>query len=370
MSLVIFKKAAYDYEKLRPIFFEIMDSVGGELIKKGSFVVIKPNLLAPASPESAMLTHPLVVRACVEYVLQKGARPQISDSPAMGSFNAVLGKSGIRDALRGMDVSYAEFKDSETIDTGEPFRQVEIARDALRADLLINLPKLKSHSQMLLTLGVKNLYGCVVGHRKPEWHFRTGVNREMFARLLVHIYRAVRPSITILDGILAMEGQGPGKRGTPRQMGVLIGSNDAVALDRAVCRMLGIDPEQLLTNKIAGELGLADALLDVEGEIPVIKDFSFPEITPLVFGPERLHGLMRRHLVQRPVVDDGLCRACGECWNYCPAGAITSESRRPAFDYDKCIRCYCCIEVCPHAALSTRETFPGKILRKGLKSWK
>jgi uncharacterized Fe-S center protein len=288
----------------------------------------------------------------------------------MGSFDSVLEKSGIRDALRGLDVRYAEFKESETVDTGEPFRQVEIARDALRADLLINLPKLKSHSQMLLTLGVKNLYGCVVGHRKPEWHFRTGVNREMFARLLVHIYKAVGPSVTIVDGILAMEGQGPGKRGTPRHLGVLIGSNDTIAIDRAICKMLNIDPEQLLTNKIAAEMGLVDAVLDMEGEIPLIKDFRYPEMTPLVFGPEMLHGLMRRHLVQRPVVDDDLCRACGACWRYCPAEAITSEGKGLAFDYDKCIRCYCCIEVCPHAALSARETFPGKILRKGLKRWK
>jgi uncharacterized protein (DUF362 family)/Pyruvate/2-oxoacid:ferredoxin oxidoreductase delta subunit len=367
MAKVIVKKASYDYELLKKQVCEVMDSLGGEKITPGSNVLIKPNLLAPAPPDKAMLTHPLVVKATAEYVLQRGANLRISDSPAMGSFEKVLKESGIRDALEGFGIECREFKESEAVNIGEPFHSIEIARDALRADVVINLPKLKTHSQMLLTLGVKNLFGCIVGLRKPEWHFRTGVDREVFAKLLVGVCRVLNPSYTILDGILALEGLGPGKGGTPRNLGVLMGSDDAFALDILVCRMLGIEPEKLLTNKLAIEIGLAASTLSVEGDLPDVRDFRLPDIAPLVFGPKAFHGAMRRHFVQRPASHDSLCRLCGECWKYCPAKAITHDAKRVRFNYEKCIRCYCCIEVCPHGALSAEETIPGKIIRKIMK---
>lgn len=367
MNEVIIRKSEYKYPSLRQSVFEIMDSLAGEQIQRKSRVIIKPNLLASASPDRAVLTHPLVVRAVVEYVLDRGAAPQISDSSAVGSFDRVLKDSGIKEALSGLKVSYKEFKESSIVDVGEPFKKIEIASDALNADVLINLPKLKTHMQMVLTLGVKNLFGCIVGMKKAEWHFRTGVNREMFAQLLVKIYQAVSPSINLIDGILAMEGQGPGKRGEPRHLGVLMGSKNAAAIDVTVCRMLGVSPDTLLTNKFAVEQGLVSNHIIVDGKLPRITDFKLPEITPLVFGPRKFHGVLRRHLVQRPECDDSLCRLCGECWKYCPARAINHSGEKVHFDYDKCIRCYCCIEVCPHAALSARETLAGKLTRKMLK---
>jgi uncharacterized protein (DUF362 family)/Pyruvate/2-oxoacid:ferredoxin oxidoreductase delta subunit len=366
MYEVIIRKSEYKYPSLRQSIFEMMDSLAGGQIQRNLRVVIKPNLLAPASPDEAIVTHPLIVKAVAEYVLDKGAIPQISDSTAVGSFDNVLKDSGIKNALSGFKVEYKEFKESLIVDVGKPFRKIEIAADALNADILINLPKLKTHMQMILTLGIKNLFGCIVGMKKPEWHFRTGVNREMFAQLLVKIYRAVNPSITLMDGILAMEGQGPGKRGEPRHIGVLLGSKNAAALDMTVCRMLGIAPDTVLTNKFAMEQGLVADDIIIDGALPQIADFKLPEITPLVFGPEKFHGVLRRHLVQRPECDDPLCKLCGECWKYCPAEAITPSGQKIRFDYDKCIRCYCCIEVCPHGALSARETLAGKLTRKML----
>jgi len=220
---------------------------------------------------------------------------------------------------------------------------------------------------MLLTLGVKNMFGCIVGMRKPEWHFRTGIDRDKFAELLVTIYAAVKPSITVLDGILAMEGQGPGKGGRPRELGIVMASDDAVALDMVVCRMLGIGEDELLTNRAAASRGLMQEKIVTDGELPVVADMQFPEMSPLVFGPKRLHGFMRKHLVQRPVCNADRCRHCGECWRYCPAKALSPEIKGLKFDYDKCIRCYCCIEVCPYGALSARETMLGKAVRKTVK---
>jgi len=364
MLRVIVRSADYHYETLRPQIFEMMEAFDGGLIKGLSKVLIKPNLLAPAIPDRAMLTHPMIVRAVAEYVIARGARPQISDSPATGFFDKVLKDSGIRNALNGLDVEFKEFKTSLTVDVGEPFNKLEIAEDALRADVLINLPKLKTHSQMLLTLGIKNLFGCVVGFRKPQWHLRAGVDRHKFAQLLVRIHEALRPAITILDGILVMEGQGPGRGGTPRQMGVLMASDNAAALDETVCRMLGIDPEALLTNKVARDSCNFDEQIHVYGELPRIENFKFPEITPLVFGPKSIHGFLRKYLVQRPVVNSSLCKLCGDCWRYCPAEAISNNRQSVTFDYDKCIRCYCCLEVCPHGVLKAEEPLPGKILNK------
>lgn len=364
MSRVIVRSAEYQYEVLRSQIFDMMESFDGGLIRSTSKVLIKPNLLAPAAPDRAMLTHPMIVRAVAEYVIAKGTRPQISDSPATGFFDRVLRDSGIKKELNGLDVEFKEFKTSLKVDVGEPFNKLEIAEDALRADVLINLPKLKTHSQMLLTLGIKNLFGCIVGLRKPEWHLRTGIDRHKFAQLLVRIYEALRPAITILDGILAMEGQGPGKSGTPRQMGVLMASDNAAALDETVCRMLGLDPETLLTNKVMREFCGLDEHIHVEGDLPQIGDFKFPAIMPLVFGPKSIHGFLRKYLVQRPVVTSSLCKLCGECWRYCPAEAISHNRQSVTFDYDKCIRCYCCLEVCPHGVLKAAEPLPGKILNR------
>ena len=365
MSDVIVKRASYDdYERLRALVFEMMDAMGGDAVREKKRVLIKPNLLGPSTPDMAMVTHPLVVRAAAEYVISKGVRPTISDSPAMGTFEKVMKECGMTDALRGLDVESVPFSDSVAVTVGEPFERIEIAEAALNADFVVNLPKLKTHSQMLLTLGVKNLFGCIVGLRKPQWHLRAGVDREMFARLLVLVCTAVRPSITLLDGILAMEGQGPGKSGVARQVGVLAGSCDVFALDAAICGMLGLPPEVLPTCRIAQKAGLFPEDVRVEGDHVFIEDFKLPEITSLVFGPARLHGLMRKHLVQRPVVLAGMCRSCGDCRRYCPAQAISQVRGKVVFDYEKCIRCYCCIEVCPHAALRAEEPLLGRLFNR------
>jgi uncharacterized protein (DUF362 family)/Pyruvate/2-oxoacid:ferredoxin oxidoreductase delta subunit len=364
MTEVYFKRAEYDYTVLKPIVFEMIEAIAGDRIHPKSRVLVKPNFLSPAKPEKAILTHPLVVRAAVEYVLGKGGRPQVADSPAMGSFERILKDGGFKDALKDLDVEFKPFKTTLKVDIGEPFGLIDIARSAVESDVVINLAKLKTHTQMRLTLGVKNLFGCIIGFKKPEWHMRSGVDRNMFARLLVQIYQVVNPAVTLVDGILALEGQGPGRRGKPRHIGMLIGSCSGPSADMAICQMLGIDPNTLPTLHAAKELSVLDGDLKIIGDFAEVSNYSLPELGPLTFGPKFMQKYMRKHLIQRPVVEPEICKMCSECWKICPAGAITPYEEIIGFDYDRCIRCYCCIEVCPHGALQAVETLPGRLVRK------
>ncbi|MGD8304703.1 MAG: DUF362 domain-containing protein [Desulfobacterales bacterium] len=366
MSAVFFKKAEYQYPVLRPLVFQMLEDILGNRIQSQARVLIKPNLLTVAKPEHAILTHPLLVRVAAEYVLEKGARPLIADSPGMGSFERIFREGGYTDAVDHLkeQVKIKPFKETVKVDIGEPFGQIEIARSAIEADLVINLAKLKSHTQMLLTLGVKNMFGCVVGLKKPEWHLRSGTKRHIFARLLVQIYQAIGPAVTLIDGIVALEGHGPGKRGNPRHLGVLVSGASAPFADAAICKMLGLDPQQLPTCRAAKELGLLNASSNIIGDFTKISNFKLPPLGPLSFGPKWLQPYLRKHLIQRPAVDSEACKMCGECWNICPASAITPYAQALGFDYDRCIRCYCCIEICPHGALQAVETPPGKLLRR------
>jgi len=163
MASVIVRKTSYNYDQLKKVFFEIIETLAGDKIKPGSRVLIKPNMLSAAVPQDAVLTHPLIIKAAVEYVLQKGARPQVSDSPAIGSFEHILKMNGTKDALAGLDVTCIPFKNTVRVDIGKPYSRIDIAKDAMEADAIINLPKLKTHGQMLLTLAVKNMFGCIIG---------------------------------------------------------------------------------------------------------------------------------------------------------------------------------------------------------------
>jgi len=362
MSTVFIRNAAYDEKRLRPIVSEMLNSVEAPAIKAGTRVLIKPNFLAPAVPEKALTTHPLIVRAVAEVALEKGARVQISDSPAMGSFTKLMKKGGYEEELKDLELAARPFEKTVSVDVGEPFGSIAVAKDALEADVVLNLAKLKTHTQMMLTLGVKNLFGCIVGLQKPEWHMRTGVDRRLFGRLIVSLFEAVKPAYTILDGILAMEGQGPGKSGSPRELGLLLGGQSAHAVDHVACLITGLDPEALETQRNAREMGVYDGCVHINGDLNILDDFQFPELGSLTMGPDYLGRLMRKYVIQQPVADNKTCKLCGECWKYCPAEAISYTDRGISFNTDTCIRCYCCLEVCPHAAIRAKKPLAGKVV--------
>ncbi|MEE8483320.1 MAG: DUF362 domain-containing protein, partial [Nitrospinota bacterium] len=228
----------------------------------------------------------------------------------------------------------------------------------LDADRIINLPKLKTHTQMFMTLGVKNIFGCIVGKRKGQWHFSAGMDRLFFARMIVELYSAVSPDLTILDGVLGMEGNGPGTGGRPRQCNILMASPDAVALDRVVLEIIGAQPQRVFTNSVAAEYGVGETELS---NIQVVGDsmeecrvegFEFPtsdqEMIPL---PAFLRNMLTDQLTSKPLEDREKCTLCDLCIDVCPTDVISIGNKRLAINYDKCIRCYCCVEVCPEGAM-------------------
>lgn len=363
MAKVIIRKAEYQHEIIGPLVFDLLEKLAGDKIRSGERVLIKPNMLSAARPEDAVLTHPLIIRAAVEYVLQKGAHPQVSDSPAIGSFEGILKQNGTAEALKGLPVVCIPFKETVLVDVGKPYGRIEIAKDAMETDIIINLPKLKTHAQMLLTLAVKNMFGCIIGFKKSQWHMRAGVDTMAFARLLVAIHQAVAPTVSILDGILALEGDGPGKGGKPRKLDVLIGSDNSFALDMVVCEMVGVYYENVPPLKIGYNEQLIPAF-DIDGIMPKISHFQLPGGSRLVFGPKVIQNFLRRHTMAQPVCVGALCQMCGQCWTICPAKAIDDARNKIVFDYNKCIRCYCCVEVCPFGALKCEETLGGRITRR------
>jgi ferredoxin len=246
---------------------------------------------------------------------------------------------------------------------GKIFKQLEIDQTVLEADVVINLPKFKTHSLTLLTLGVKNLFGCIPGPRKALWHLKAGEDRKTFAQILVDVYQIIHPSLTILDGIVGMEGNGPNS-GRPIQLGLILASGDPLSLDQIVCDLLGISRESLLTNRVAFDQGLGKDKIDVFGERAEdvkISNFQFPTLSQPDWNlPGFLRKALKNALTSKPVIEEEVCDACDRCAEICPPKALARKGKDLIFDYEQCIRCFCCLEVCPEGAISIK---PGWALR-------
>jgi uncharacterized protein (DUF362 family)/Pyruvate/2-oxoacid:ferredoxin oxidoreductase delta subunit len=344
---------------------QAIDHLGGisHFVKPGDRVLLKPNLLSARPPDLRITTDPAVVRAVGHLVLDAGGRPFVGDSPGIDPFGKVADKTGMSGVGKDLGIDVVELGDATPVATpeGSVFKRLEIARQALEADVVINLPKLKAHSQMLLTLGVKNLFGTIVAQRKLEWHYMTGLDRDTFASLHLDIYLTVKPALTLLDGVWAMEGYGP-SNGKPRHLGMIAASEDAIALDLSICRILGIPLTVFPLYRTARTRGIGQtevARITLRGESPKVFNamgFQIPDLDSLGILPDILTRFARRYLVSKPVHEQGECIGCAQCMKICPAGAIeTFGEKRIRFDYDRCIRCYCCQEICPEDAIRFRK---------------
>ena len=366
-SVSIVKCQDYDDDRVLSGLRRSIDLIGGiqTFVRKGSRVLLKPNLLYGKPPEKAVTTHPSIVKGMIQIVREVGGVPFIGDSASVGSLIRTAEKAGIKAVADEMKCPLVEFIKPIIPQKGggKIFKQLEIDQAVLEADVVVNLPKFKTHGLTLLTLGVKNLFGCIPGPRKALWHLKAGRDRETFAQILVDVYQIIHPSLTILDGIVGMEGNGP-NTGRPISLGLILASGDSLSLDQIVCDLLGISRESILTNRMAFEQGLGRDVIDVLGERVgdvKISNFQFPILSqPAWKLPGFLRKTLSNALTSKPVIDEEICGSCDRCEEICPPKALARKGKDLILDYGKCIRCFCCLEVCPEGAISIK---PGWALR-------
>jgi uncharacterized protein (DUF362 family)/Pyruvate/2-oxoacid:ferredoxin oxidoreductase delta subunit len=361
-SVSLVKCQNYDEAKVLTGLRQAIDLIGGihAFVKKGQRVLLKPNLLFGKSPEKAVTTHPSILRGMIQIVREAGGVPSIGDSPSVGSLTWTAEKAGIKAVADEIKCPLIEFNRPALPPKGggKTFKQLEIDQAVLEADVIINLPKFKTHSLTLLTLGIKNLFGCVPGPKKLLWHLKAGEDQRTFAKILVDIYEVIRPSLTVLDGIVGMEGNGPNS-GRPIPIGLILASGDSLSLDQIVCDLVEISRESLLTNRVAFEQGMGSDPIDVLGEKVEdlkISNYQFPPTShPNWNLPGFLSKALKNALTSKPVIDEEVCKSCDQCAEICPPKALARKGEDLVFDYGQCIRCLCCLEVCPEGAISIKQ---------------
>jgi len=367
----IVRCADYDQERIFSAVKQAVDLLGGMhfFVKPGERVLIKPNLLKGKAPEAAVTTHPEIVRAVIRLVREAGGEPMVGDSPGMGDLRKVSEKAGILDVVNEEGATLVELDEAVQVRNQGKFQRFEIARVAYEADAIINLPKLKTHGMTTLTGAVKNLFGCVPGKRKVQWHFNTGVNHELFATMLNELCALLKPRLTIMDAVIGMEGNGPGS-GEPRTIGVVIAGRDPVAVDVVSSSVLGVSLEKLPLIRAAAAAGYGETQLDrirVFGESiasMAIKHFRLPPQEHLEWRlPEWARLLLKDALTTKPVINNRLCIQCGICQGHCPQGAIENRGGELEIRYRDCIRCFCCQEFCPQGAITVGRGWALKILK-------
>lgn len=356
----------------------LFEYLGGlqSLIQPGSKVLIKPNLLKAEPPEKCCTTHPQLVYEIAKQVTSQGAHVTIADSPG-GAYNKTVlhnlyKKTGMEQAAVKAGVNLNEDCSDFTVPAkdAKQLSSFTFIAPVKEADLIINVAKLKTHTLTGYTGAVKNLYGTIPGFTKAEYHFRFK-DIEDFCNALIDIEQHLKPEINVIDGVVAMEGEGPSS-GQPRQMGLLIGSQNAHGADVVGVNLIGYHAQNILTTKFAVERGLcADigqiTLVGEDIEKRKILDFKKADFacTSILKRrvPEFMRGWLERALALKPKFLYQKCIGCGICEKSCPPKAITMVDKKPQMDEKKCINCFCCQELCPHRAVKVKKNVAFKLIK-------
>lgn len=363
-----------DYQpgQLEERISSVLQPIGGleAFVQAGMNVLIKPNLLSAKGPDRAITTHPEVVAAMVRLVRALGATVRVGDSPAGAKtgIQRVWNETGLAEVARRDDFELVCFESAGVVQKEVGEKKYFIARPVVEADLVISLPKLKTHVLTLMTGAVKNTFGVIPGFRKGIYH-KEAPNPRHFARIIVDIFSVVRPGLTLMDAVDVMEGDGPAS-GTCRHLGLLLASNDAVALDTVIARIIGLDVRKVHTIRYSAERELGVGNID---EISVcgkkieevrIADFKLTSNIGMELLPKFLVSLIDPLLWLRPKVSVDDCIMCGECVTSCPTEAMRREDDDsvPLVKKEDCINCWCCHEICPSKAIYIDKSWLAKRL--------
>lgn len=348
-------------------------------VRPGDRVLLKVNLLQATPPEAHITTHPAVVSAVVRLVQQAGGHPVIVDSPGSGiryvggPLRRAYEKTGMAQvaAETGAELNFHTEAVPVSRESGL-IRRFEVIRPVMDADVVINLPKAKTHSFMLLTGAVKNLFGVLPGFTKPGYHSKLK-DAERFASMLMDLADLIQPPLTIMDAVVGMEGNGP-SAGQPRSIGAIVAGTDPVAVDVLFSAMVGLNPLRLPVIREAVRRGRCTGRMeDIEVlgtplEEVQVRNFRLPDTFG---GAERsairtllsriMLPLLKEMFSVRPQVMEVLCVGCGVCERGCPEGAIRVVGKKARIDYDRCIRCYCCHELCPEKAVALKTSYLNRL---------
>ncbi len=329
-------------------------------------VLIKPNMIGPFSPNVAATTHPIVVKAIIEIVQNHGGTACVGDSPSgVYSLDHTWIVTGIKAVCQDMGAEMISFEGAGSDD----YEGLLISNAAMNVDMMINVPKLKTHSLTLMTAGIKNLFGCVSGMLKQRYHVRYKKIHD-FSGMLVKLANSISPQLTIVDGIVGMQGNGP-SAGQPIDVGHIIIGDHVFATDYIAAQVMGIAPSDIEMLCIACEQDVLEAKsIQLCGDIASIP--CVPFVLPITQRKkwrtskwlEVIVKWLFQYVCARAHINHVACKRCYLCEKACPVQAIGHLSDHPLqIDYGKCIDCFCCHEVCPHLAIDLRDSGLLKILR-------
>ena len=366
----------YDEEQVYQALGAGIDLLGGipGFVEAGERIVLKPNVLFGADPRRCIGTHPSVLKAAGRKLQEAAAIALYGDSSGFGGCRVNMRIGGLKAVADELGMAMADFDHGRGVTHTDALlnRRFVIANGVLDADGMISLSKLKTHGLTRFTGAVKNQFGCVPGLQKSQFHVKLADPYD-FGTMLVDLTTLLMPRLYIMDGIMAMEGNGP-RNGNPRKLGVLLFSTDPIALDAIACRIIGLDPEFVPTSAPGEKAGLGTyhfeniELVGDNLDSFVVKDFDVVRRTPVSGKTGTLRTFLRNQLCPRPVMDEALCTSCGTCVKVCSVDPKAVDwhsgdrSGHPTYNYNRCVRCFCCQEMCPEGAITIRDSLLGRLL--------
>ena len=368
--------AAYENRLLTDAIRKSLSNLGFDVKTfKHARVVVKPNLLMPAADEKAIITHTEFFRAVVQIVKDSGGTPVLLESPAIHSLARTLKKTGYGRVVAEEGIETADPAVTRTLhyEDAKKFKHLDISEGYFDADIILSLPKFKTHGITYITGAVKMLFGAIPGVEKSKMHMRAPTPEE-FSEFILDLYGAMtygfspqKSIIHIMDAVCVQEGEGPGTAGKPKWLNAVLAGENGIAIDYVAAMVAGLDIKKALTvvngfNREYGvsspdEIEVVGAAIDdlrVDDFEPATGNSIFSNMFRWPFNTTTFKNLF----LDRPAPQEDRCTLCYQCKKICASGAISESSGRkqvPAYDYDTCIRCYCCLEICPEAAIEKQR---------------